>query len=197
LEKTLISDLRARVDEVRQKFTALELCFERACDDLQPDNRFRNPETIPTIETLISKSIHLSSFPSADPPDFLVIECHCEEDILRNANPWAFIECLKKVFKVPHDRIISVEICLGSVVAKALCSFDMNFLNIREFSDQFEQTWYAEIIHQFKATRAIEKLINDIKQNSESLFLNYHNEKLFFLLSEPQILPLNTVHTRW
>jgi hypothetical protein len=122
----MIDDLRRQIRAVGQHLSALET-------DLKGENQLPSVESVPTIETLIQLAKRVPRSGSSDPLDYVIVEYHCEQCGIKDANPWEFRELLSQAVDIPMDSIISVEFCVGSLVAKALCSFDVNFTRVKKF----------------------------------------------------------------
>jgi hypothetical protein len=143
----------------------------------------------------MQKSRNVKATPNSGPPDYLIIECHCEVEAIKDANPWPFKEALSHAVNIMIDSIISIEFSVGSLVAKALCCFDVNFHRVSNFSNFNGNEYEIVKVHEIKATKDIDAVIQEIGQNSKWLSLSRHDDRVNFLLSEPGIAPEVVIQT--
>jgi hypothetical protein len=182
-----LATAHAMIENVRKEIKEAAQQTRRIWHELQNQDRFPDSSTIPTIDDLIQIAKRTQTNPICGPLDYVVIEWHCEAQTMKDANPWAFKEAVSRVMIIEIDSIISIEFCVGSLVARALCPFDVNF---HRFSDDLtvdRKQYKLVAVHKIKSTKEIDAVISQIEQNSKWLSLSHHDDQVEFLLSEPGI----------
>jgi hypothetical protein len=191
-EEVMVS-IQEMVDDVKEQNLVVKQHIAGTWLVLQHGNRFQNVESIPTLETLMKLLKSSKPTQSSAPPDYLIIECHFKDGTIQDANPWIFKRLLSQAVTLPVDSMISIEFSVGSLVAKSLWQFDVNFKQVSDFPNSETGKWVVDDVSTVKCTGEIEGLIKQIKENSKWLSLNEPDDEFDFLLSKPGISPENIV----
>jgi hypothetical protein len=152
-------------------------------------------ESIATLDILIQQSKSAPPSDSSVPPDYVIYECHCDNAGIRDADPTAFKMLLSQSLGIHPDSVFSLEICTGSLIVKALFPYQVTFNKVTKFNGSGNQKWDVTVVHEIKATPEIQKVVEEVKANSQWLSSNDPNIKFNFLFSEPNVTPVNLINT--
>jgi hypothetical protein len=152
-------------------------------------------ESVTTLETLIEQA---KSAPPSDPsvpPDYIIYECHRNDAGIRDADIAEFKALLSRSVGIDPASIVSMEICAGSLIVKALFHYQVTFNKVTKFSGSGNQQWNVDVVYEIKQTPEISELVEEVKQNAQWLSIPDPNRKVDFLLSDPNVTPVNLITT--
>jgi hypothetical protein len=161
---------------------------------LQIEGSELSRESIATLDALIQQSKSTQPSDSSVSPDYVIYECHCDDAGIKDADPIAFKMLLAQSVGIHPDSVVSLEICTGSLLVKALFPYQVTFNKVTKFNGSGNQQWAVTVVHAITATPEIEELVAEVKVNSQWLSIQDPNIKFDFLFSEPNMTPMNLIN---